>query len=215
MRFQVSPLVYSALLLAGLVAGCAPTGVSEPKIVPASPPSSSYDCRTDPVDGLPTAGEGNYGCHFYLLAPGSKRARANTPYMIQVYAPGQVLSKEEVVSVELQGVTDAQGRSGFVRAPFPITPKLVRFVEVIGSGPYSAGSQFAWPTDGKGAADFMYHFHSCVGDFFGLTDEQGYTPMFTTKESCVYDVTFIQCPDRTCTEEDVARMQPKLPQRRE
>jgi hypothetical protein len=215
MRFQLSPLVYSALLLAGLVAGCASTRVSEPQIVPARPPSSSYDCRTDPVDGLPTAGEGNYGCHFYLLAPGTKRVRANTPYMIQVYVPGQVQSKKEAVSVELVGVTDAQGRSGFVRAPFPITPKLVRFVEVIGSGPYSAGSQFVRSTDGNGAADILYHFHSCKGDFFGLTDEQGHTPMFTTKESCAYDLTFAGCLDRTCTEQDVARMQQKLPQRSE
>ncbi|AVR95724.1 hypothetical protein C9I28_08280 [Pseudoduganella armeniaca] len=53
-------------------------------------------------------------------------------------------------------------------------------------------------------ADMLYFFTSCAGSFYGLTDEQGYTPTFLTPRQCEHKVYFMGCRGTmTCTAKDV------------
>jgi len=210
---SLAPLTACLFPLIGLIDGCALNRSGEPHAVPSRPITSSYECRMEPVAGLLTKGEGAYGCYFYLLAAGTDRVRGNTPYLLQIYAPRKTPSDKKTLVVELLGVTDEQGRSEIVRAPFPIVPNLVRFVEVIGTGPYNGSGSIHRGTDGEPVPNVLYYYNSCNGQSIGLTDEQGHTPLFKTKESCKYEVTFAACRGKNkCTEEDVTSRTSKQPQ---
>ncbi|WP_181259332.1 hypothetical protein [Pseudoduganella armeniaca] len=86
----------------------------------------------------------------------SKQVLAHTPYALLVY--GKPAAKggtqdSDTPLVELYGTTDAQGRSGYVRAPFPIEPDQVKFVKNVGTGQYKGAAGCAtlstagaWPT---------------------------------------------------------------------
>jgi len=189
--------IIAYLLLSGLIAGCAsgirgdapPSEASD--IANDAPPSSSYACQTKQIKGAPTAGEGAYGCHFYLHHPETHQILANTAYHLAIY-PAPSTSKEHPSPVvKLQGVTDAQGRSGYVRAAFPITPDRVQFVERIGSGPYGLSPRLLRPTDGLAMPGMNYVVKWCGEPYTGMTDERGNGAMFSsTSDSCKVDVSF-------------------------
>ncbi|WP_317205716.1 hypothetical protein [Janthinobacterium sp.] len=186
MNFQNYKIVVgaTALLLTQLMAGCALNARTD------TASTSSYECMAKPVDGLPTAGSGAYGCHFQLHDPATKATLPNTPYWLDVYAASKPGSPRGEAVATLNGLTDAQGRSGFVRAPFPITAELVRFVKVVGSGPYSRSPRLLRPTDGRPVPGLLYYVKTCEGVFEGTADEQGFAPLFRAKTSCEMTASF-------------------------
>lgn len=186
-----APIVIT-LLCAHMLSGCVT------KTVPVVASASSYECRPMPVDGLPMAGEGAYGCHFQLLDTETKEILVNTPYSLDVYAPSKSAASETPFLTTLKGVTDAHGRSGFIRAPFPITPERIRFVRVVGSGPYGLSPQLLRPTDGAGVAGMHYHVTGCGYDQTGITDEQGLAPLFLSVSECKLKAAFYMCRNGKC-----------------
>jgi hypothetical protein len=185
-KFQNAKIAAGAslILFASLIEGCASNATID------APSTSSYECQPTPVAGLPTAGSGAYGCHFQLRDTVTKAILANTPYRLDVNAPAKPGAARGETVATLDGVTDSQGRSGFVRAPFPIKPELLRFVKVIGSGPYGSSPRLLSPITGLAVPGLLYHVKTCEGTFNGAADEQGYAPMFNTKTSCAIDATF-------------------------
>lgn len=184
--------VVIALLCAQMLSGCVTNAV------PVVASASSYECRPMPVDGLPMAGEGAYGCHFQLFNTETKEILVNTPYSLDVYAPAKSAAAETVFLTTLKGVTDGHGRSGFIRAPFPITPERMRFVRVVGSGPYGRSPRLVRPTDGLGVAGVNYHVKGCGHDQKGITDEQGRAPLFISESECKLEGTFYTCRNGKC-----------------
>lgn len=160
--------------------------------------SSSYECRQTPVDGLPTAGDGAYGCHFQLLDAETKGILGNTPYSLDIYAPAKTKDAERLPLATLKGVTDAHGRSGFIRAPFPIHPEDVRFVRMFGTGPYGRSPRLVRATDGLGSAGINYYVKGCGYDHKGLTDEQGFSALFLAETECKLEGAFYSCRDGKC-----------------
>ena len=160
--------------------------------------SSSYECRSTPVDGLPTAGDGAYGCHFQLLDAETKGVLGNTPYSLDIYAPAKTKGVERLPLATLKGVTDAHGRSGFIRAPFPIKPEDVRFVRMLGTGPYGRSPRLVRPTDGSGSAGINYYVKGCGYDRKGITDEQGFSALFLAETECKLDGVFYSCRGGKC-----------------
>lgn len=160
--------------------------------------SSSYECRPTPVDGLPTAGDGAYGCHFQLLDAETKGVLGNTPYSLDIYAPAKTKGAERLPLTTLKGVTDAHGRSGFIRAPFPIKPEDVRFVRMLGTGPYGRSPRLVRPTDGSGSAGINYYVKGCGYDRKGITDEQGFSALFLAETECKLEGAFYSCRGGKC-----------------
>ncbi|MEO6920639.1 MAG: hypothetical protein ABI171_16790 [Collimonas sp.] len=188
MKIEKSKVVTGvmAMLSASLIAGCASNVTMD------APSTSSYECRPKPVDGLPSTGNGAYGCHFQLHDTVTKGILANTPYWLDVYAPSKPGSPKGEPVATLNGVTDSQGRSGFVRAPFPITPEMVRFIKVIGTGPYGRSPRLLSPINGLGVPGALYQIKYCGGELSGTADEQGYAPMFNSESSCKIEARFYQ-----------------------
>ena len=172
------------LLLTGFIVGCASSNTN-------NVPSSSYACQSEQVSGLPVAGQGVYGCHFYLHHPKTHQILANTAYYLAIYpAPANGRANPAPI-VNLEGVTDAQGRSGYVRAAFPITPDRTQFVERIGSGSYGRSPRLIRPTDGLPIPGMNYEVTWCGKPYAGITDELGNGVMFsTTSDACHVKVYF-------------------------
>ena len=139
---------------------------------------------------MATSGKGQYGCHFYLHRPETQQILANTPYYLAVYpasAKGRTRNEPLVV---LTGVTDARGRSGYVRADFPIIPEQVQFVEMIGSGQIGQTPRLIRPTDGAVMPGMRYLIKWCGKEYTGITDEQGNAPRLSSNEPCQFEVRF-------------------------
>lgn len=181
-------LAVSILLMTNLVAGCASTIIND------VPPSSSYACQPVQAKGSPVAGEGKYGCHFYLHHPETHQLLVNTAYRIDIYPAPANGSKPPSPVLTLDGKTDADGRSGYVRAAFPLTPDKVKFVERIGSGPYSITPRLIRPTDGLAMPDINYIVKWCGKPYTGTTDEHGNGAAFNTPEPCAVSVNFYRKP---------------------
>ncbi|MBB5606029.1 MULTISPECIES: hypothetical protein [unclassified Janthinobacterium] len=179
-----------AMAGAQLLSGC----VSN--TVPVIASTSSYECRSTPVDGLPKAGDGAYGCHFQLRDTETKQILPHTPYSLDVYAPVETKGAEKLPLVTLKGITDAHGRSGYVRAPFPIVPERVRFVRMVGTGAYGRSPHLIRPTDGAGVAGMNYQISGCGWDKHGITDDQGFTPLFLSETSCTFKTIFYMKRER-------------------
>lgn len=189
------------------VVACTSTQNSTQSLATQPPPDSTYQCYYPYLDDFRVTGMGNFDCQFYLLEAGTKKVRPFTRYILQIRPPEDSykgLHSKPVV--QLEGITDSLGRSGIVRTLFPITPELVRFVEVIGHGPYSGGDRALNPIDGHGGRDLLYHYSSCEARFMGISDEQGYTPEFKAEKSCEYEVVFAACRGHTCTIEDARKL---------
>lgn len=189
------------------VVACTSTRIStqSPPILPPTlpPPNSTYQCYYPQLDGFQATGLGNFECQFYLLEAGTKKVRPLTRYILQVRSPEDpARGPHSKPVVQLEGITDSLGRSGIVRTLFPITPELVRFVEVIGHGPYRGGGRALNPIDGSGGRDLLYQYRSCAGRFMGISDEQGYTPEFMSEKSCEFELSFLACRGHKCTTED-------------
>jgi hypothetical protein len=91
----------------------------------------------------------------------------------------------------MNGETDAQGRSGYARADFPITPDRVEFVERIGSGPYGRTPRLLNGMDGQPVPGMHYDGTWCGAPYTGISDEHGNGVYFaTTNDRCAIKVTF-------------------------
>jgi hypothetical protein len=175
-----SALTKAVILSGAVLAAC---GVKEPvRGAPAEPLSpSSYFCYPVAIKGLPVTGVGPFGCHFVLHgthAPGE--TLANTPYRLEA------LDKDGKTLVAQDGVTDAKGRSGFLRTEFQLTPDRMMFVQAIGAGAIGASSLAAYP-GGQRMAGNPFSANVCGVVHEGNTDEQGFTPWFKGAVDCVVD----------------------------
>jgi len=178
----------SFVLLATFVAGCASSNVND------VPPTSSYRCQSAQVSRSSVTGEGMYGCHFYLHNPETHQLLANTAYRIDIY-PAPANGGNPPLSIfTAEGKTDAAGRSGYVRAAFPLTPDRVKFVEQLGSGRYSMTPRLIRPTDGLAIPDMIYIVEWCGKTYTGTTDEQGNGAAFSTPVPCEVNVKFYAKP---------------------
>jgi len=177
--------VIPILLLASQVAGCTSTTIAA-----APSPASSYACVPEQVKGSQVTGEGKYGCHFYLHHPVTHQLLADTAYRLDIYSAPANGGKPPPPVLSLDGKTDAGGRSSYVRAAFPMTPDKVKFVERIGSGPYSITPRILRPTDGLAIPHMKYTFDLCGKPYSGTTDERGNGTSFHTPEPCEVSAKF-------------------------
>lgn len=135
------------------------------------PADSSYACHYPAVPGQPTEGDGSYGCYFELHDTTSRQKLANTPYELVVFKS----ERDRTVLVSVDGVTDDQGRSAFVRTAEPVVIGQVRFVQTIGTGKASRAAQMVRPTDGGFVPFNPYRIAGCGLTHEGVSDERGYT----------------------------------------
>lgn len=200
MRYLVSRSVpcFTLALCAQFISGCATKTAALQTASDVATSASSYECRPTPVDGLATAGDGAYGCHFQLLDAETKGVLGNTPYSLDIYAPAKSKGADRLPLSTLKGVTDAHGRSGFIRAPFPIKPEDVRFVRMLGTGPYGRSPRLVRATDGSGSAGINYYVKGCGYDRKGITDEQGFSALFLAETECKLEGTFYSCRGGKC-----------------
>lgn len=160
----------------------------EPKI---APPGSSYACQSAQAKGMPSNGQGDYGCHFFLLHPQTGKVLANTPYHLAVLSAADLPGAKPKTILEVNETTDDQGRSAFVRANIPITPENITFVERIGAGPYGTSPRLIRASDGEVVIRAQYYFTYCGGkSYTGITDERGNGVMFMFETACDVNVTF-------------------------
>lgn len=177
------------VVVGGLAAGCASTPNSDVKSPPSS--GSSYACEAKQVPGTTVIGKGVFGCHFRLHHPESHRVLADTSYSLHLYAaperPGE--KREPVLSFE--GITDAEGRSVYVRAAFPITPDRLYFVEKIGNGPYKRSPRLVRATDDSAIPGMHYKVTWCGAPYVGVSDERGNGAEFRSADpGCKINVQF-------------------------
>lgn len=160
-----NPRLSVTLSISVILSGC-----SLQAIEPTSP-DSSYACQTATFAGQWTEGDGPYGCYFQLRDPATRKLLARTTYQLTVYAS----AKKTARVFDVESVTDAQGRSLFVRMPFPITPDKIRFVQTIGKGNNGRSGVLIRPTDGAGVPFNPYRISGCGQTYEGVTDETGQT----------------------------------------
>jgi hypothetical protein len=102
-----------------------PPSAEAPANYPDDPPfprdSSSYYCHPAPLPGQAQFGQGSSGCGFTLRAPQSGQALPNTPYLIWLFNP-----KKDGIELGIEGITDAQGRTAYIRSSTPITHDRMR-----------------------------------------------------------------------------------------
>ena len=121
-----------------LIAGCASTSGLDEKAMLAQARKDTYQCHASPVEGMPETGNAkDNGCYFVLHSPETGKILSNAPYFLAVSDPKA--DPDADPAVLLTGVTDKMGRSVFVRTPFVIESKNVRFIQLIGSGEYKYG----------------------------------------------------------------------------
>jgi hypothetical protein len=99
--------------------------------------------------------------------------------------------RDPVLSFE--GTTDAEGRSVYVRAAFPITPDRLYFVEKIGTGPYKRSPRLVRATDGLAIPGMHYKVTWCGAPYVGVSDEQGNGAEFRSEDpDCKISVQFFK-----------------------
>lgn len=181
--------VAAVAMLAGVFAG--PAAAAEEAAATAAPPLST-DCDAVQAPGSATVGKGPRGCHFRLYNPETHQVLAHTPYSLRLYPPYDDEYEERPAPVlAFEGVTDAQGRSAYVRATFAIEPYQLYFVQKIGSGPRKWETRLARATDGRPLWGIYYKVEWCGEPYAGVTDPQGHGVEFhTTDPNCRIHPTF-------------------------
>ncbi|QVN22125.1 hypothetical protein [Burkholderia pyrrocinia] len=174
-------------LVAALMVGCASTG-QQARQQAAADSGSSYTCNRTQADGLASAGKGPNGCYFVLHDPATKQVLPNTRYAFALYTSAAHDNKE----IEFEGVTDAQGRTAYVRSAAPIDTARMVLVRMVGDGPTGRIPVLVRPTDGKRIPFAAYKVTGCNGPYEGVTDETGRGVMYRCKTQSTIDVSFYQ-----------------------
>ena len=174
-------------LMAALAGGCANTG-QQPAQQAAVGGGSSYTCNPTQADGQATAGKGANGCYFVLHDPATKQALPNTHYAFALYTNAAKDNPE----LEVEGSTDAQGRTVYVRSAAPIDAARMVLVRTIGDGPTGRIPVLVRPQDGKRIPFAQYKVTGCNGPYEGVTDETGRGVMYRCKTQSKIDVSFYQ-----------------------
>ncbi|VWB33134.1 hypothetical protein BAR24066_01427 [Burkholderia arboris] len=174
-------------LVAALAGGCAGTAQQHAQQA-AVGNGSSYTCNPTQVDGQATAGKGANGCYFVLHDPATKQALPNTRYAFALYTSASLDNRE----LEVEGATDAQGRTIFMRSAAPIDPARMILVRIVGDGPTGRIPVLVRPTDGKRIPFAQYKVMGCNGPYEGVTDETGRGVMYRCKTQSKIDVSFYQ-----------------------
>jgi hypothetical protein len=149
---------------------------------------SSYACHRTQADGQVTAGTGANGCYFVLHDPATKQPLPNTRYAFALYTSAAQDSRE----LEVEGTTDAQGRTAYMRSGAPIDAARMVLVRTIGDGPTGRIPVLVRPTDGKRIPFAQYKVTGCNGPYEGMTDETGHGVMYRCKEQSKISVSFYQ-----------------------
>lgn len=175
-------------LMAALAGGCANT-TGQPNAQQAAVSSgSSYTCNPTQADGLVTAGKGVNGCYFVLHDPATKQPLPNTRYAFALYTSAAQDNRE----LEVEGSTDAQGRTAYMRSSAPIDAARMVLVRTIGDGPTGRIPVLVRPQDGKRIPFATYRISGCNGPYEGVTDETGRGVMYRCKTKSKIDVSFQQ-----------------------
>ncbi|VWC65713.1 hypothetical protein BLA50215_00147 [Burkholderia lata] len=174
-------------LMAALAGGCASTGQQQAQQAAVSS-GSSYTCNPVQADGLVTAGTGANGCYFVLHDPATKQPLPNTRYAFALYTSAAQDNRE----LEVEGTTDAQGRTAYVRSAAPIDAARMVLVRTIGHGPTGRIPVLVRPQDGKRIPFATYKVTGCNGPYEGVTDETGRGVMYRCKTQSKIDVSFYQ-----------------------
>ncbi|WP_175924960.1 hypothetical protein [Burkholderia cepacia] len=173
-------------LAAALAGGCAGTAQQNAQQAAAVGSGSSYTCYPTQSDGQVTAGKGANGCYFVLHDPATKQPLPNTHYAFALYTSAAQDNKE----LEVEGTTDAQGRTAYVRSAAPIDAARMVLVRTIGDGPMGRIPVLVRPTDGKRVPFAKYKVIGCNGPYEGTTDETGRGVMYRCKTQSKIDVSF-------------------------
>ncbi|MCA8271250.1 hypothetical protein LGN17_01765 [Burkholderia sp. AU30280] len=174
-----------ATLVAVLAGGCVGTGQQNPQQA-AVGDGSSYTCHPVQVDGQATAGRGVNGCYFVLHDPATKQPLPNTRYAFALYTSAAQDNRE----LEVEGTTDAQGRTIYLRSAAPIDASRMVLVRTIGDGPTGRIPVLVRPQDGKRVPFAEYKVTGCNGPYEGVTDETGRGVMYRCKTQSKIDVSF-------------------------
>ncbi|MFJ1209421.1 hypothetical protein [Burkholderia pyrrocinia] len=178
----------ACVALAGaLMGGCASTGQQAGQQA-AADTGSSYTCNRTQADGQVSAGAGANGCYFVLHDPATKQALPNTRYAFALYTSAAQDNKE----LEVEGTTDEQGRTAYVRSAAPIDAARMVLVRMIGHGPTGRIPVLVRPTDGQRIPFAAYKVTGCNGPYEGVTDETGRGVMYRCKTPSKIDVSFHQ-----------------------
>ncbi|WP_423368884.1 hypothetical protein [Burkholderia sp. LMG 32019] len=172
-------------LVAALASGCA--GVGQQNAPQAAVDSgSSYTCNPTQADGLATTGTGANGCYFVLHDPATKQVLPNTRYAFVLYTSAAQSNQE----LEVEGSTDAQGRTAYVRSAAPIDAARMVLIRTVGDGSTGRIPVLVRPTDGKRIPFAKYKVTGCNGPYDGVTDETGRGVMYRCKTQSKIDVSF-------------------------
>ncbi|HDR9481847.1 TPA: hypothetical protein QDC20_003262 [Burkholderia aenigmatica] len=175
------------MLMAALAGGCAGTGQQQAKQA-AVGGGSSYTCNPTQSDGQATAGRGANGCYFVLHDPATKQVLPNTHYAFALYTSAAQDNQE----LEVEGTTDAQGRTVYVRSAAPIDAARMVLVRTVGDGPMGRIPVLVRPQDGKRIPFAQYKVTGCNGLYEGVTDETGRGVMYRCKTQSKIEVSFYQ-----------------------
>ncbi|WP_175870242.1 hypothetical protein [Burkholderia sp. BCC0397] len=174
-------------LVAALAGGCANTGQQNAQAAAAGS-GSSYTCNPTQADGQASAGRGANGCYFVLHDPATQQALPNTRYAFALYTR----AAQDNPELEVEGTTDAQGRTVYMRSDAPIDATRMILVRMIGDGPTGRMPVLVRPTDGKRIPFAQYRVTGCNGPYEGVTDETGRGVMYRCKARSKIDVSFYQ-----------------------
>ncbi|MCA8292438.1 hypothetical protein LGN19_01405 [Burkholderia sp. AU30198] len=174
------------MLMAALAGGCAGTGQQPAQ--QAAVGGSSYTCNPTQADGQATAGRGANGCYFVLHDPATKQVLPNTHYAFALYTSAAQDNQE----LEVEGTTDAQGRTVYVRSAAPIDAARMVLVRTVGDGPMGRIPVLVRPQDGKRIPFAQYKVTGCNGLYEGVTDETGRGVMYRCKTQSKIEVSFYQ-----------------------
>ncbi|NTZ83735.1 hypothetical protein FCJ61_12170 [Burkholderia metallica] len=174
-------------LVAALAGGCANTGQQDARTAAAGS-GSSYTCNPTQADGQASAGRGANGCYFVLHDPATRQALPNTRYAFALYTR----AAQDNPELEVEGTTDVQGRTVYMRSDAPIDATRMILVRMIGDGPTGRMPVLVRPTDGKRIPFAQYRVTGCNGPYEGVTDETGRGVMYRCKARSKIDVSFYQ-----------------------
>lgn len=153
---------------------------------------STYFCFRTPAADQPVEGGGPDGCGFVLRDPETDAPMPFTPYLLQMRPAAA--GYDGLAELEVKGITDAEGRTAFVRSTSPLTRSRMRLVRRLvspinllvddhgmpGSPPRRNTEPFPGPKEGvRLGYGLAYRMTSCSGlAFESMTDEEGWTAMF-------------------------------------